>query len=83
MCHIKLTTRNLTTYTNAKLMKNIKIYGNPFRKQSFYYNCKDIFCRRYRKKIDFTKYIPNKIQSSNIDNISKLKVVLNNIGLFA
>jgi hypothetical protein len=75
MCHIKLTIRNLTTYTNAKLMKTIKIYGNPFRKQSFYYNCKDIFCRKYIKKIDFTKYVPNLIQASPMGNISKLQVL--------
>jgi hypothetical protein len=58
-------------------MKTIKIYGNPFKKPSFYYNCKDIFCRRYRKKINFKTYIPNILQCVPINDITKIQGYLN------
>lgn len=48
---------NLSTYINAKHKKEIKIFGNPFTKNSFYTHFRSLFkCRKFYK-VDFQKFV--------------------------
>ena len=55
-------------------MKTIKFYGNPFMKKSFCKNCKNIFCSKYMKKVDFTKKLPFNSNNSFFNCESESKV---------